>query len=232
MKIARRLALAAVVLLAATACSTPAADTARTTASSPAATPAPATTSGTADPSPAQPESPQTFTFPDGHISFTYPAGWAVKTQQGPYLDEGSKASSVEASVLDQSGAKVASIFSGMYGDGAAGEVRRTVLDHAPVPGIRDAAGKPAEFGFAYDEVLADGSSYYFMDVRLADEFLPSRQSSGSNQVRLANGIMSAYIVFDFTKQPVFATPEAARAWMATEQYAQLKALLLSLKYT
>ncbi|WP_306915657.1 hypothetical protein [Arthrobacter sp. V4I6] len=173
----------------------------------------------------------QTFTFPDGHISFAYPAGWKVQTKQGPYLDEASKAGSVEAVVLDQSGAEVVSISSGMYGDGAAGRVERTVLDRAPVPGIIDATGKPAEFGFALDEVQPDGSSYYFMDVRLASEFLPTQESSGSNQVPLANGIMAAYVVFDFTRQPVFASSEAAKAWMATEQYAQLKSLLLSLKY-
>jgi hypothetical protein len=43
--------------------------------------------------------------------------------------------------------------------------------------------------------------------------------------------MMAAVVVFDYTRQPVFATPEAAKARMATEQYARLKALLLSLKY-
>jgi hypothetical protein len=70
------------------------------------------------------------------------------------------------------------------------------------------------------------------MDVRLAHEFLPTQTGSGSNQIPLSNGVMSAYVVFDFEKQPVFATPEAAQAWMASEQYAQLKALLLSLNYS
>lgn len=42
---------------------------------------------------------------------------------------------------------------------------------------------------------------------------------------------MTASVIFDYEKQPVFASIDAARAWMATEQYAQLKALLLSLKY-
>lgn len=191
----------------------------------------PATAPATAPGAPPEVAGLQTFTFPDGHISFTYPAGWKVQTKQGPYLDEGSKAGSVQAAVLDQTGAEVVSISSGMYGDGAAGPVKRTVLDQAPVPGIIDATGKPAEFGFALDEVQPDGSSYYFMDVRLAAEFLPGQDSSGSNQVPLGNGIMAAYVVFDYTRQPVFATPDAAKAWMATEQYKQLKSLLLSLKY-
>ncbi|MCU1539303.1 MAG: hypothetical protein JWM01_250 [Arthrobacter sp.] len=56
------------------------------------------------------------------------------------------------------------------------------------------------------------------MDVRLASEFLPTQDSSGSNQVPQPNGIVAAYVVFDYTRQPVFATPDATKAWMATEQ--------------
>ncbi|WP_254678642.1 hypothetical protein [Arthrobacter sp. 24S4-2] len=154
----------------------------------------------------------------------------------------------MSAVVLDGSGAEVARVLSGMYGDGAGGSVKRTVLDHAPVPGITDASGHPAEFGFASDQILpvpypgmpeptestepADSASYYFMDVRLAQEFLPTQTGSGTNQIPLPNGVMSAYVVFDVERQPVFATPDAARAWMASERYAQLKVLLLSLNYS
>lgn len=188
----------------------------------------------------------QTFVFPDGHLSFDYPEGWSVRTEQGPYISEEDKAGSLFAVVLDGSGVEMARIISGGYGDGAAGSVRRTVFDHASVPGITDLSGNPAEFGFASDEVLpvaypgmpeptgAANSSIpiYFMDVRLAREFQPAQTTSGSNQISLPNGIMAAYVVFDYGKQPVFATPDDAKAWMASEGYAQLKALLLSLKYS
>jgi hypothetical protein len=33
-------------------------------------------------------------------------------------------------------------------------------------------------------------------------------------------------------KQPVLASPDAAKAWRATEQHAQLKTLLMSLTYS
>jgi hypothetical protein len=188
----------------------------------------------------------QTFVFPDGHLAFNHPDGWSVRTEQGPYLTEEGKAGSVEAVVLDASGAEVARVMSGMYGDGAAGRVKRTVLDNATVPGITDVAGNPAEFGFGSDQVLPalypgepapteaaeDLPLYYFMDVRLAREFDPMQDTSGSNQISLPNGVMSAYAVFDLEKQPAFATPAAAKAWMASERYAQLKALLLSLNYS
>jgi hypothetical protein len=223
-----------------------ASETAAPTSPTPA-TPTPATPT-TATPTPAPPSSAvlETFVFPDGHLSFKYPAGWSVRTEQGPYLTEDTKAGSVAAVVVDGSGAEVARVLSGMYGDGAAGRVKRTVLDHAPVAGITDTAGNPAEFGFASDQILpvsypgmpeptqpADNTSvYYFMDVRLSKEFLPTQEESGTNQVLLPNGVMSASVVFDFEKQPVFATPEAAREWMAGERYAQLKGLLLSLSYS
>lgn len=171
----------------------------------------------------------QTFTFPDGHISFTYPAGWKIRTEQGPYLTAESKAGSVSAIVTDGSGAEVARLLSGMYGDGAAGRVKRTVIDQAPVPGIT--SKEPVHFGFVRDEIQPGDEEYYFMDVRLAHEFQPAETGSGSNQIPLANGIMTASVIFDYEKQPVFASIDAAKAWMATEQYAKLKALLLSLKY-
>ncbi|MDP9696726.1 UNVERIFIED_ORG: hypothetical protein J2X79_004309 [Arthrobacter globiformis] len=90
---------------------------------------------------------------------------------------------------------------------------------------ITDTAGKPTEFGFGY-AVIA-GGPFYFMDVRLAHEFLPSQDNSGTNQVLLANGVMSAFVVFDDETKPAFATPDAAKAWTATEKFGQLKALLL-----
>jgi hypothetical protein len=69
------------------------------------------------------------------------------------------------------------------------------------------------------------------MDVRLSSEFEAEGRSSGTNQIMMPNGVMSARVLFDFEKQPIFATPEAAKAWMGSAQYTQLKALLLSLSY-
>ncbi|WP_226762052.1 hypothetical protein [Arthrobacter sp. SO3] len=48
----------------------------------------------------------------------------------------------------------------------------------------------------------------------------------------LPNGVLSAVVVFGGTAStPAFASPAAAEAWMGSEQYAQLKAMLLSLSY-
>jgi hypothetical protein len=67
----------------------------------------------------------------------------------------------------DGTGAVLARVYSGKYGDGASGPVKRKVRDHSPVSGIRDKSGEATQFGFAYGQ-LVNGSRYYFMDVRRA----------------------------------------------------------------
>ncbi len=114
-----------------------------------------------------------------------------------------------------------------MYGDGAAGPLTRSVLDSAPIPSLPNLAGRYREFGFAVDQGI-DGTYLYLMDIGNAPEFDPSVHSSGTNQSIMPNGMMVARVIFG---TPAFRSPAAARAWMATEQYNQLKALLLSSKY-
>jgi hypothetical protein len=213
-----------------------------------AATPATPVSTATAGPTPSgpapgegaspAPNTPQaaataTFTFPDGHVSFVHPADWTVRTKPGPALNNEAQKTSFEAVISDATGTEVAQVFSGIYGDGAAGPATRTILDHAPVPGLTDKTGEATEFGFAYDE--HPGSTvpaYYFMEVRHASEFLAPSGTSGTNQVSLPNGVLTARVDFgDKPLTPAFTSPDAAKAWMGSEQYAQLKAMLLSLRY-
>ena len=235
------------ILLSASACAAPSTEPKATplTASatpvsplpSPTATatvkPAPAASETTAAPAKSRQAAPmETFTFADGHISFDYVAGWTVTVTPGPVNSPEEQKISFEATVKDESGAALARVYSGNYGDGAAGPAKRTVLDHSPVSGISDdESGEATEFGFAYDEDL-EGGLHYFMDVRRASEFLAPDGSSGSNQIALPDGIMNAYVILgDPTKSPEFETPAAAKAWMETGRYAQLKTMLLSLTY-
>lgn len=233
-------------LLVTTGCATPppAATTPVTATAAPsmtateAPTPSGKTLTEAVSPVPEAPKAPmmKTFTFPDGHVSFTHPASWTVTVKPGPALNPEAQKTSFDATVVDASGSEVAHVLSGMYGDGAAGPVTRTVLDHAPVPGINDTRGESTEFGFAYDELPGEGSTagpYYFMDVRRAHEFLPTQAVSGSNQVLLPNGVLTAVVVLGGSaSKPAFASPAAAKAWMESEQYAQLRAMLLSLMYS
>lgn len=169
----------------------------------------------------------KTFTFPDGQISFSYPAEWTVRTAQAPHLPEGTNAeNSLEAILSDGTGNEVASITSGTYGDGAEGPVMRTVLDQAAVPGLVDINAEPVSFGFAFDS-FADHPQFH-MGIRRSHEFVSGTTSSGSPQIAFPNGAAVARVIFG---EPAFPSIDAAKAWMNTEQYRQLKAILLSLKY-
>lgn len=213
----------------------------------PAPTTPPAVASAPVVP-PLQAPTSQTYTFPDGHLSFTYPVGWSIRADQGPFDPPGTAEASRIVTVFDAAGAEVARVFNGNYADGTAGMVDRSILDRAVVPGVSDTAGNQVEFGFSENYAMnfdydsekggmptasgrSDSPPFYVMDVRVSSELQAGVSSSGINQVRVPNGIMSAYVVFDPAKQPSFATPEAAKAWMNTAQYAQLKAMFLSLSY-
>ena len=166
----------------------------------------------------------KTFTFPDGHISFRYPAGWSVATADCPTVP-GGPTGCVEATVKSK-GKSVAFLVSGFYGDGASGPVDRTVFDSAAVPGLAGFEGSPA-FGFFKDS-YGDVNDHYFMDIRRADELVSGSTGSGSGQVTLPNGVGIFRVYID---SPGFASDAEAKAWMGTVEYAQLKALLLSVGY-
>ncbi len=166
----------------------------------------------------------KTFTFPDGHISFQHPAGWSVTTAECPTVP-GGPAACVEATIRSK-GKAVAVMVSGFYGDGASGPVDRTVFDAAAVPGLVAFDGAPT-FGFFKDS-YGDVNDQYFMDLRRADELVSGSTGSGSGQLVLPNGVGIFRVYID---SPGFASDTAAKAWMGTPEYAQLKALLMSVSY-
>jgi hypothetical protein len=174
----------------------------------------------------------KTFTFPDGHLSFDYPAGWNVAVEQGPAQTAEVGATSRMANITDESGKALATVYSG-EGHGFTGPVTRTILDHSATD-LKDVHGQAVEFGFTLDTPVQDGKPVgnpsYSMGVRTASEFKPGIVP-GSSMSQLPNGNMEALVTFDPTKSPEFATPAAAEAFMGTGQYAQLKTLLLSLSY-
>lgn len=185
----------------------------------PAAT---ATASATAA-APTSTQSPEealtAFTFPDGHVGFSYPSEWSVR---GVDRSDGG----MQAIIADASGNELASVTSGTAASDATGPVARTVLDAAPVPDLTDADGGKVSFGFAFDS-FADHVAFH-MGVRRAADFLPGTESAGFAHVTLPNGDSTAKVIF---ADPAFDSVESAKAWMVTPQYSQLKRLLLSLNY-
>lgn len=200
------------------------------------ATPTAAASPATADPSATSSPAPEaaalkSFTFPDGHLSFDYPADWSIETGQAPYLTEADKAGAVEAVIYDASGKPAVRVVSGTYGDGAAGPVSRSVYDMEPVMGIKATDGETPLLGYAVDTYPGGGINTHF-DVRVVNEFVDHAGTSGTNQVKLDNGVMVAQALLHDGATQAFATESEASDWMATEEYKQIRALLLSLKYS
>jgi hypothetical protein len=182
----------------------------------PAATPSPDASAGLTS-----------FTFPDGHLSFSYPKGWTIRVEKtAPSANQPPGVDPVLAVLADETGNELLAITSNAYGAGASGPVLRAVLDNSPVPGLKDTSGEQLDFGFAFDS-FADHPEFH-MGIRKSREFEPSPESSGSTHVPLANGLLDTHVLFD---TPAFPSIDAAKAWMATKQYVDLKQLLLSVKY-
>ncbi|MET3952341.1 hypothetical protein [Arthrobacter sp. UYEF36] len=159
-----------------------------------------------------------------------HPGNWTIKTQQGPYLDyvnETDKAKSVEAHIYDEKGNKVSVISSGGYGGGAAGPSLLTVLDTQPVPNFPARDGDTV-FAFIKYENPVDHLVFYRMGNMGAALVTNGEGTSGSYVRIVGNGAAEAYVEFG---TPAFNSLESAKAWMKTQQYSQLKAMLATMRY-
>jgi hypothetical protein len=185
---------------------------------------------------PVEPDQPalKSFTFPDGHISFSYPASWSVRTERGPGR-EGPPWQPVEAIVADGTGADLFSVSSGADGIGcASGSTNRTVLDSAAVPGMREVDGTTPMFGFIVENT--GDRDWYVMAVVNPRNLQEGDVASHCTMLVMGNGGAQNRVIFNQSvgpsNQSAFPSRQAAKAWMATEQYGQLNALIMSLKYS
>ncbi|MDN4644240.1 hypothetical protein [Arthrobacter sp. PsM3] len=142
-------------------------------------------------------------------------------------MNETDKAKSVEAHIYDETGNQVSVITSGGYGGGAAGPSLLTVLDSQPVPSfpVRDGA---TVFAFIKYENPVDHSVFYRMGNMGTEHVTNGEGTSGSYVRIVGNGASEAHVDFG---SPAFSSPESAKAWMKTQQYSQLKAMLTSMRY-
>jgi hypothetical protein len=189
---------------------------------------APATAPSSEPPAAAPPAPPapalKRFTFPDGHISFAYPASWTVSVAQGPTLPGGT-IDSKTATVRDATGNELANIRSGMYEGGAAGPiVRRTIIEQADVP-LPDQRRR-AVYAF-YSDTIPGGATWYSMGIESGPLAATNTATTGGGVV-LPNGILQAHVVF---ADVPFSSLDAARAWYAAAEGQQLRALFLSMAY-
>lgn len=202
-----------------------------TVTATPTATPAPVAPTASAAPPvaapapSAKPAAParKTFTFPDGHISFTYPSTWTVRT----VLPPARTVPGVEAIVSDGAGNDLLSLQNGFTTGCAAAPTSREVFDKVQAPGMTAPGGTKPVFGFAVES--SSTRDFYGMGLR-DPRYLEQGKGVTSSCGLLAtgNGGLTTSVLFN---DPAFPTRAAAKAWMATDQYAQLKALLISLNY-
>jgi hypothetical protein len=133
----------------------------------------------------------------------------------------------VEAIVADASGNDLLTLANGVNAGCTGGPVSRQVFDQAAVPGMTAPNGTEPSFGFVA-ESYGKGDAFFMgpTDPRSLKE--GDGVSSWCNLVPTANGGLFTRVHFN---DPGLPNKGAAKAWMATDQYAQLKALLLSLNY-
>lgn len=172
-----------------------------------------------------------TYTFPDGHISFDLPAGWSAKIEQDDYNENadnpGGRENSLAANIFDETGGKVAHITSGGTGGLVSGPVNRTILDSQKLSSF-DSRDGASHFAFVKDDYPTNPLTVrYYMGVVVENFMTEGPDSLSVNSFMIMpNGLATAVAQIDASM-----TPEIAEAWMKTDQYVKLRALLTSLRY-
>ncbi|MGM9472031.1 hypothetical protein ACS5PJ_08495 [Pseudarthrobacter sp. YS3] len=162
-----------------------------------------------------------TYTFPDGRLSFKYPAGWRVE------LFEASSSPFVgTATIYDAGGQRQAEIFTGVIADGVSSPVIRTVFESLPVPGLQGQPEPDGHYSFYVDNVN-DVATYRM-------HLTPGTPVAGAEMglpglIRIGERVLIAEVTF--IDNP-FANDEDAKAWLAGAEGQALKALLMSMSYS
>ena len=212
------LATAAAISLAGCAAGAPSAST---TAGPTTTTAAEPSASGSGSASAPAPAALATYTFPDGRLSFKYPADWKVELFTGDVKPSTSRT----ATVFDASGTKQVTIYSGLVADGVTHPVTRTVFESAPVPGLQQEPAPAAHYSFYVDRM--ENNPTYRMHLT-AGAPAAGKGMALDGIVRIGKEVLVADA--QFIEKP-FASDAAAKAWLASTEGQAIKALLLSVTY-
>jgi hypothetical protein len=162
------------------------------------------------------------YTFPDGRLSFEYPADWRVEL----FPDAAESSPSHTATVFDAKGTEQVTVYSGQIADGVSHPVRRTVFESEPVTGLSRQPAPAAHYAFYVDRM--DGNPTYRMHLTAGAP--PAGDSARIDGiVRIGKEVLVADV--RFVEKP-FASDDAAKAWLAGAEGKALKALLLSVSYS
>ena len=186
-----------------------------TEASSPAGT---ATAGATASTAPSAALS--TFTFPGGRFSFDHPQEWTV---EGFHSVE-APVTTVTATVKDAAGRTMATVYIGAVADVVASNVERTVYETVPVPGLASLPAPQAHLSW-YRE---DASMYWLQITAGPAVSGPSTPGAPGGLSRPHAGGVAAPVVGPPPQRSAAAV--VGKAWYASDEGRQLRALLLSLR--
>ncbi len=191
-------------------------------AAAPAATSGP-TAVGTPPPSSAPAAADVAkYTFPDGRLSFEYPADWRVELFTGA----GEPSLSRTATVFDAKGTEQVTVYSGQIADGVSHPVRRTVFESEPVPGLSQQPAPAGHYAFYVDRM--DGTPTYRMHLSAGAP--PAGDSARMDGIiRIGKEVLVADV--KFIEKP-FASDDAAKDWLDGAEGRALKALMLSVSYS
>jgi hypothetical protein len=162
----------------------------------------------------------ETFTFPDGRLSFQYPKGWRVEVFEAsasPYVGT--------ATVYDAKGDDQINIYYGQIADVVAGPGSRTIIETDPVLGLRGHSVPTPHSSFFVDR--HDGTANYRMGLTAGLPVSPDGKVQ-NGLVMLGDRVLTADVLF--TADP-FANDEAAKAWYWGGEGQALKAVLKSFTY-
>lgn len=157
-----------------------------------------------------------TFTFPGGGVSFDHPQDWTVDG----FHSADATVTTATATVKNADGRTMAAVYVGAIGDVVASDVERTVYETVPVPGLASLPAPQPHLSWYRED-----SSVYRLQLTSG---AAAADSDVVGLIRSNEGVMSAEVVWD-VPQP-FASEDAAKAWYASDEGRQVRALLLSLR--
>ncbi|MDQ0634580.1 hypothetical protein QFZ40_002489 [Arthrobacter pascens] len=206
-----------------------------TASSTPSASPAP-TPAATLPVTPSEPASPpvadwRRFSSPSAGVSFEVPAGWTAKDVPAGAPDY--PASGIEVS--DEAGKTVATLYYGTGGGlgGACGPEKYTQIE---LDSAEYTAGWDPNAGVRFSYRLIDRTSVgggFSYQAGLVDES-SGRLTNSCLMYSVVHGVPRGTLYFadrawNAPDEPVFQTMAEATAYMSTDEYRNLKKMILTL---
>ncbi len=176
----------------------------------------------------------QLLTTADGLYSFSMPVDWsAVTLEPTDAPDDGAGLSRTAYSIRTAAGVEMAVFSGGVPGDGAAlPSPGHVLLDAEELPALSqqvEGSDLPVTYVFDHFPDPVTGSTTYLARLHLGTVPADGTYGAPLGLVPLgSNGLVVFTASFDATR---FPDPAAARAWMASDEYAAVRGMFTSLTF-